>query len=526
MRAMKLWLLSMVVVGGGIAHANNHKYPWCADIADKQGSVTDGNEKFVYNSDADDLKDDGLVNVALASCGNASSDMTPYDSKLTAARERWSKRLELSDAEWKDVAAYTTHRGGSPSDAEIQKRGVESLTPLEQFDLIANADGRKAGGEAWMTDILGSHLSETGRLAFLERCIEKVDPDPVEMASCAPDAAVFDAHKVFAEMHADTSAHAGKRIKLRLLADRIRRAIPKFKDRVAALVKQDPAYGKMFDIATDTAKEWNAMYAANDPNVDLAFHMDHARLTNSRKAFDGCGPRVVDAWRKAVSAIPAKRFAKIYDDPDGTNWFRGRGMPIALQNPDAYLAGYAMAICGSDSKDKFVGEVGGEVARESQRWTGNRGPRASIVTRVTSADLQFDDRSVTLEQPTIDRGIPSGEGGGGGGLGVLAKVTPKGKMLHVEFVLKAEQGESCAEGSFSHRIEAIHDNGTIQYHYDCRKWKTVTMHSGSPPIDIDATYAGSLKAGMRASIINGVVDAAWPSAKSDTPVIVFGAPVK
>lgn len=86
--------------------------------------------------------------------------------------------------------------------------------------------------------------------------------------------------------------------------------------------------------------------------------------------------------------------------------------------------------------------------------------------------------------------------------------------------------EACAEGSFSHRIEAIRDNGTIQYHYNCKKWKTVKTHTGSPPIDIDASFAGGLKVGMRASIVNGVVDAAWPNMKSDTPVIVFGAAVK
>ena len=50
--------------------------------------------------------------------------------------------------------------------------------------------------------------------------------------------------------------------------------------------------------------------------------------------------------------------------------------------------------------------------------------------------------------------------------------------------------------------------------------------TGSPPIDIDASFAGGLKVGMRASIVDGVVDAAWPNMKSDTPVIVFGAAVK
>ena len=45
-----------------------------------------------------------------------------------------------------------------------------------------------------------------------------------------------------------------------------------------------------------------------------------AFVTNSRKAYEGCAAHTRDAWLNAVSAIPAKRFAKIYDDPEGRNW--------------------------------------------------------------------------------------------------------------------------------------------------------------------------------------------------------------
>ena len=533
------WMVcaSVLFVGGGIAAANNHKFPWCAGISENQGHVTDGGDKFLFNSDADDIANNGsLYDVALASCGNTSSSTTAFDSQLAATRTRWSKRLELGDADWKDVAAYTTleqsdRQNNGIEQISVTKRTYESLTPLEQFSVVEHGmeagDGARIKGDAWIADVLGAHLSESGRLAFLEKCIYATDA--VEMARCAPDAAAFDGHKVFAEMHADTSANGGgARVEVRLMADNMRREIPKFQARVAALVKKDPAYGKVFELANQTAKQWSAMYAAHDPNVDLALQMDDAFVTNSRKAYEGCAAQTRDAWLKAISAIPAKRFAKIYDDPEGTKYFERQGLPAALQNPDAYLAGFAMLLCAHDAKDETLRALGARIAAASQRWAGNRGPRGAIVSAVTAAEPQFDDRDTELKQPEEYREwMRAGDDHTlGGGIGGIAKVTAKGTKLHIEFVQKEGTEDACAEGSFSHGIEAIRDNGTIQYHYNCKKWKTVKTKTGSPPIDLDASFAGGLKVGMRASIVDGVVDAAWPNMKSDTPVIVFGAAVK
>jgi hypothetical protein len=537
---LQAWIFGvsvLFVVGGTAAAGGNNKYPWCAGLGNGQGHVTEG-DKFSFNSDADDIAGGGnaLYDVALASCGHMISDSDAYAGPLTAARARWSKRLELTEADWKDVAAYTAleqyeRQGTKLERLDITKRTYESLTPLEQFSLVQH--GPSAGGAvqildpAWSADVLGSHLSATGRLAFLMQCTGATDP--VVMAHCAPDAALFDAHKVFEELRADTSANAGMRVAVRLFADDMRRAIPKFQARVAALVKQDPAYGKMFELATQTAKQWEAMYAAHDPDVDLALQLDNARVTNSRKAFEGCAARTREAWLKSVSAIPAKRFAKMYDSSDGTQRFANQGLPAVLQTPDGYLAGLAMALCASDAKDETLGELANRIAALCQRWAGNRGPRNGIVSAVIAADLKFDDRDVELKQPTDYRAwIGSGPPGhlNRGGLGVIKKLVAKADKLHIEFVMAPGTMEVCAEGGFSHRIEAIRGDGTIQYHHDCRKWKTVKTEEGSRPTDIEASFAGALKAGMKVSISNGIVDAAWATEKSETPIVVFGAPVK
>ena len=109
---LQAWMfgVSVVCVVGGTAVAGgNNKYPWCAGVSDRQGFVTEG-DKFSYNSDADDIAKGGnaLYDVSLASCGHTSNDSDAYVGPLTAARARWSKRLELIEADWKDVAAYTT----------------------------------------------------------------------------------------------------------------------------------------------------------------------------------------------------------------------------------------------------------------------------------------------------------------------------------------------------------------------------------------------------------------------------------
>ena len=200
-----------------------------------------------------------------------------------------------------------------------------------------------------------------------------------------------------------------------------------------------------------------------------------------------------------------------------------------LQNFDAYLAGFALTICAQDAKDDTLRTLADRIALATQRWSGNRGPRGAIVSAIIVTDFQFDDRGVQLAQPTQYRDwmrphppdhAPSG------GYGAIAKITAKGTALHLEFVQIEGQEEACAVGQPSHRIEAIRDDGSIQYHYDCSKWTMVRTQKGSPPADIDASFAGGIKAGMKVSIVRGVVDAAWATAKSDTPIIVFGAPVK
>lgn len=47
------------------------------------------------------------------------------------------------------------------------------------------SNGKRVSGPAWTADIFGAHLSETGRLAFLENCVSFATTDPVLMTAHA-----------------------------------------------------------------------------------------------------------------------------------------------------------------------------------------------------------------------------------------------------------------------------------------------------------------------------------------------------
>ena len=72
----------------------------------------------------------------------------------------------------------------------------------------------------------------------------------------------------------------------------------------------------------------------------------------------------------------------------------------------------------------------------------------------------------------------------------------------------------------------VHADGTVTYDEVCSSSKMKTFMVGPPPITVDKDTTTGLKPGMIAVAIDNQVILAWPNAKTETPSLVLGQPVK
>jgi hypothetical protein len=486
--------------------------------ADPDFCKTPGVDRLVLSGGLDSaLADDpstALVNLVAASCGRAGGEGKQRESELAAARAKWSKRLDLTEAEWAEVALWATHGAAQRNSPSLKYDPKQAWSAYDAIDQYANLAHGQIESH-YLADALGTRLTETGRLGYLRRCLESKKIG--EWAICGPDLAAFDPAKVAGELRASTRHDGYERTVIRLEVDG---AVKRLAERSAAmkqLVAKDPGYGRLFEIATDA----RAKFAADGKLLDLVLAMDDARATNSNKAFDGCDDTTWAAFEAAVGAVPAKKFAELKDDRDVP--FLAGAVGVLVNDPASYLASVAMFTCKAGGKrDALIRFLGGAM----QRWPGFRGPRTAGHTAMLTGGIKLDDRDAKIEFPQIRRmWFDGGESTRGGGRGPVSAVKPGGETTVVEFVKKMRTEKVCVDWKDTNRISMISASGTIYYEYNCLKYGTSTFNEAPGPKTVSSRYAKGLKAGVTTSIIEDVVTGVWAKA-GGAPIAVFGVAVK
>lgn len=454
--------------------------------------------------------------------------------EVDAARATWTKKLGMTDEDWKDVAAWAATDGVSLIiyDRDIavgdlrKKYAISTLSPSQQFAGILNyvpsatAPGSTSfNASLYLADALGPSFSETGRLALIELC---TDPHYTYMALVICDAEIqrLDRKKLLAEIRADTTA-SGKlktivRVKLMQLDKRL--------ESYAAAVKELEADDqKMFEIAAATRKEWDGIWRTETKLLELALAMDDARQTASRKAFDGCSEKTWAAWSEQVAKIPASRFAGLTADGREQDWIAS-ALGVITNTPTGYLASVALFSCHFETRaqDPMISGLGGAMANRP----GLRGPRLAAIAAIADAGLVTDAKKFQLRYTRQDwlRGeLPTGT------FATVAKVgkpDAKGTAL-VTFAKKTAKQERCLRTRRTNRINRILDDGTLIYYVDCLKWGVAIIDKTPEPVSIDKRYLMNVKPGMNIFMrwSGGVLGAVFSKGKKN-PVAVFGVAVK
>lgn len=438
----------------------------------------------------------------------------------------WSSKLEMSDADWADAVAYTNARYGGSLQVRDARAAWSAWTPIDQYVGMQKStlgDSSRVVDRAYLADALGPRLSELGRAAFVAGCIAA--EHPTAWALCQPDVEALDIRKTAAELRGDAGYEGFDKMLIRLELLELRAKLSEHEQKAKATMGKDPAYAKMFEIAVSAHKGWSSTV---DPKlVALALAIDDARVTNSRRASEGCSETTWTAFRGVVSAMPPKSFAGLIHDPEkSTASALEQAMSIVTATPNGYLAALAVAICGrfDERRDYAVRTLAGLV----RYLPGHRGPRNAAHTAIMNAGLQLDDRDAKIEYPELTRPwLDTSGGSSGGGWGQVAKVTAKGENTAIEFSKVKSKQQECTNGHYTNRLRQIRSDGTILYEYVCKSWKTVTINE--PPFreqTVNARYAGGLKKGGFVYVVEDVVTVAYPQAGAANPIMVAGIPVR
>ena len=443
-------------------------------------------------------------------------------AELESQRKAWSEKLGMNDADWADAAEWSVAMASMRSNASLgrqDKKRWSAMSPLDQFALISNDIGQNYDA-AYMADAFADKLSESGRAAYLDHCLGSNEHE-VTWAMCQADADAYDFKRLAAEVSSD-KAHTGfDRFLVRLNGYLLKEKLVEHAAKVKAAKASDPAYGKMFELADATRKTWTGLWRTDAALLDLALTMDDARVTDSRKAFEGCDDKTWAAWKTAIGGIPAKRFAAVHPDEYRAHFLTDL-VAVVGTDPRGYLAASAMYTCNAGGKRdpllRYIGEA-------FQRWSGYRGPRTATETAIRSAGLELDDRSAQIDYPAVDREwFERNWGSSGGGNGPLSAVKAQGDKVHLEFAAKMETVPVCLQSRRTNHLTAIRSDGTLVYQVDCVKEGTQTVNRASRPLDVKPRYVVGVHAGQNVDVVEDAVIAVW--GKPGVPVMIGGAPVK
>lgn len=448
-----------------------------------------------------------MPTIALASCSD-NTDAKSNSAKVSAARARWGKALDMNEDEWGDVAAYLNNR--DKKEVPDETSPYSEWSPVAQYNWIEFKNP-----EEYAIDALGARLSESGRLAYIEHCV--LDANPVTWAVCQGDIDSFDRKKIAGELRSDTKHDGSERTRIRFTLAHIDSELKDHEKDVAKLEKQDPAFAELFAKAAEGRKAWTA-----DPKlIELANQMEDARISTSRKAREGCEAKTWPAFAAEISKLKAGAFAGVTKEDGGM--IIANEAAVVMSNPNGYLAGIAHLSCvGRDHAD----EAAAGIAEYAAFTPGYRGPRTAGHTALLGVKPDKQATHIDFNTPKREWARDTEATTKGFGKGPVASVKTSGTKTTITFVKKTEIQSQCTSYKSTNHVLRIDSSGNVMWDYTCTSSHDVKVDVTTPPVTIDSKYVGGLKAGNNVWVEGGSVMIAWQTPTSKLPSIILGAPVK
>jgi len=518
--------LVLLIAGGALAASAGRAAAgtppaWCADHT-FSGDPTLRN---LTSSDPEQV----METFAHAMCA-PSEEVEANRASIEKGRQAWAKRFGMVEADWADVVAWYRQRGPQ---AQLSTKDPTRFTPVDQYIAIVEGFDRPGGQgplrePIYAADAFGANLSQVGRFGYLSRCIAS-GTHPADWAICQGDIAAFDLAAFHDELHRDTAHDGAYKMVLRFAAFTFKAALKQHAADVERAVRDEPAYAKMFEVATAARAEWDATLAKETDLLALVQRVEAGHFAQSRSMLAGCEATTAAALATQVGKLPAKAFANMLDQRmDPTKGVAATAGPVLMSNPGVNLAAIAYTLCNHDGTANFL-------AWFLQQTPGNRGPRTLAFTRLLSEKIQLDDLNARIDWPGFDRPYDRSGGGPISSGGVIASTKADGNLITVKFARLLVKVDECVESHQTGRVYKIHPDGRVEYEQVCDRMGTVTHDDQWMDFSVAKKYQPQLKKGARISVLPPTQDArdagsevfvTWPSGKATTPNWMLGATLK
>ena len=463
-----------------------------------------------------------------------------HGGEIEAARQAWSRRLGMVEADWADAVAfavaYTQAHDDHAIQATVSARTLAAATPIDQYAVIRKASESASEIDAmYAADMFEPGLSEAGRLAFVQSsCLHSGEPAPIDAygmtgseviwAICQADLERIDLARLQDEIRADTAHDGAIKMKLRIAAYELPGRIKSHAAEVQQMLQRDDASKKLFEVAGAARGAWASGIGKHTRLLELVLAMDSAALSQSRRQREGCGEATAAALAEAVSTIPASAFAgmrDVRDNPSGG--FATSAGPVLAASPAVNLAAIAFVRCAPDADvSAFLEEI-------LAVGPPSRGPRNTALARIVSARVTYDKVGARLTYP---RPRPYGANHADGTLqarsvgGAVKAVKRTGDLLAVDLQQTTVKQMDCVRSHQTGKVSRIHGDGRVEYQEICDRSEVRTHDHTWTTFSLAAKYASWLSPGVVFSSTGKDVIAIWRSAAAKAPSIVLGGAVK
>jgi hypothetical protein len=468
-----------------------------------------------------------------------SPEVDAHRAEIEAARQAWTKRLGMVEADWADAAAYSVTRDDSTIRATPSSDVLAAAAPIDQYAIIAKVSEGDSETYAkldtmYAADMFESNLSQLGRFAFLTTtCFDQgrypaVDSDgmlgtEVSWAICQADFERFDLAKFLDEVRSASTDGAVK-MKLRVAAFDLPKRMRDHAADVQQMLKRDDGNRKAFDVAAKARAEWSSGIGKNAKLLELVLAMDSAQLAQSRKQLDGCEAKTTAALADAVATMPARAFAGMHDERNNPiAGFASSAGPVLVQSPAVNLAAIAFVECAPDSA------ISAFLKDSLANGPGLRGPRNAALSGIKAARIVHDKMNAKLTFPSsrpYGRAYPDGHVAVMSRGGVITSVKRNGELLTIGLEKNLVKQQDCLKSHSTGRVQQVRGDGSVIYERVCDKSGTVVHDYTWINFEVSAKYASWLRPGVQFSSVEKDVIAIWPSKNAKAPSMVLGGAVK
>jgi hypothetical protein len=404
------------------------------------------------------------------------------------------------------------------------KASVRSWTPIQQYRAMNDSTYgyRDKLGVLVLADGLGDKLSQLGRVALIEYCLEgyATGADAALLwGACSADVAAFDLTQMAAELKAgriddDWSKRiiAGAKVQI----DKAK----KLGEEVKKAASSDRGLAAVVGLGDAARAEWSAFATAHKDDLAYLEQLEDAVRARKNAPMPDCYGKVQPAFAKVL------RSTKFPTESDSHPLeFYVNFLP---RTTDGYIASLAYGACAMSldpSGETIYGVLANSIVQINPPGIIRRGPRSLAVAKLFDPSFKpkFDSRDLRLANfEGVSRNIELASRTMSISTATEGRVasvtnTPDGTVLHFE----KGAVDACVDWRETTKVSAVGNDGSIHYERTCAKREKVVNEIDD--VTVPTVFTAGIAKGVDVVTVANFPVTVW---KNNAFVAILGVALK